>query len=199
MNEQTIDKKGRTEEEFLAAYDRNAYDRPSYTADNLLFADNGDGLGLLMVKRGGHPYLGEWALPGGFVNPGECAQDAAKRELEEETGIKVDAEQLITVSTPGRDPRGWTVSTCFMGLLPEPVEPTAGDDAAEAKWFTIDYIASGDVYKLILKSGDETVTTELKLVRSENGKIDIDKSTILARGGIAFDHAKIILYAIESL
>ena len=99
---QITDSKGRTQEEFLAEYDRTAYDRPSYTADNLLFADNGDGLAVLMIKRGGHPFLGEWAIPGGFVNPGECAEDAAKRELGEETGIEVDTEQLVTVSTPGR-------------------------------------------------------------------------------------------------
>ena len=196
---QITDSTGRTQEEFLAEYDRTAYDRPSYTADNLLFADNGDGLAVLMIKRGGHPFLGEWAIPGGFVNPGECAEDAAKRELGEETGIEVDTEQLVTVSTPGRDPRGWTVSTCFMGLLPEPIAPAAGDDASDAKWFSIDYLASGDVYKLILKSGEEIATTELKLVRGADGKIDINRSEILARGGIAFDHAKIIIYAVESL
>ena len=61
-----IDKNGRTEQEFLAAYDRTKYDRPSFTADNLLFADNGDGLVVLMVKRGGHPF---WAS-------GRCRADS---------------------------------------------------------------------------------------------------------------------------
>ena len=198
MNE-NIDKNGMTEAEFLAGYDRTKYDRPSYTADNLLFADNGEGLAVLMVKRGGHPYIGAWALPGGFVNNGECAEDAAKRELMEETGIAVDTEQLLTVSTPLRDPRGWTVSTCFMGLMAEPIQPTAGDDAAEARWFSIDYLASGDVYKLILKSGDVTATAEMKVARTESGKVDVNNSKVLVSNGIAFDHAKIILYAIESL
>ena len=200
MNDEIkVDVLGRSEDEFLAGYDREKYDRPSYTADNLLFADCGDGLAVLMVRRGGHPYIGQWALPGGFVEAGESAEDASLRELSEETGISVATEQLITVSTPGRDPRGWTVTTCFMGLLPEPVSPKAGDDAADARWFNIDYIASGDVYKLKLRSGDETVTAELKLVRGRDGKIDINRSTVLVRDGIAFDHAKIILYAVESL
>lgn len=198
-NQTVLDAEGRTEEQFLQAYDRTQYDRPSYTVDNLLFADCGDGLAVLMVRRGGHPFLGQWALPGGFVENGECAEDAALRELTEETGLTVPTEQLITVSTPGRDPRGWTVSTCFMGILPEPTAPTAGDDAVDARWFNIDYIASGDVYKVILRSGDVTASAELNVVRNEVGKVDINRSTVLVHGGIAFDHAKIILYAVESL
>lgn len=188
-----------TEEEFLAAYDRTKYDRPSYTVDNLLLADNGDGLAVLMIKRGNHPHKGQWALPGGFVNNNENAEEAAARELKEETGIKVDTEQLLTVSTPGRDPRGWTVSTCFMGVLAQPETPKADDDAIEADWFVIDYLATGDVYKLILRSATETVTAELKIVRTPSGKIDLNRSEVLVNGGIAFDHAKIIIYAVESL
>lgn len=194
-----LNKDGKTEQEFLAEYDRTAYDRPSYTADNLLLADCGDGLAVLMVKRGNHPCIDQWALPGGFVNNGESAEEAAARELAEETGINAELEQLLTVSTPDRDPRGWTVTTCFMGILAEPVAPIAGDDAAEARWFNIDYIATGDIYKLYLRSDGITATSEFKVVRNENGKIDLNKTQILAPGGIAFDHAKIILYAVESL
>jgi hypothetical protein len=117
----------------------------------------------------------------------------------EETGINVATEQLFTVSTPKRDPRGWTVSTCFMGLLPEIVAPKAGDDAVEARWFTIDYLASGDVYKLILRSDEILISCELKLARRQDGKIDVNKSEVLVHNGIAFDHAKLILYAVESL
>ena len=199
MFEAMTDEQGRDEQQFLQEYDRTKYDRPSYTVDNLLFADCGDGLAVLMVRRGGHPHMGYWALPGGFVNSGESAEEAASRELAEETGIGVATEQLITVSTPNRDPRGWTVSTCFMGLLGEPVAPKAGDDAADARWFNIDYLASGDVYKLILRTGDITATAELRLVRKEDGKVDINRSEILMRDGIAFDHASIIIYAVESL
>ena len=198
-DEKLLDSHGRTEEQFLAEYDRTQYDRPSYTVDNLLFADCGDGLAVLMVRRGGHPYIGQWALPGGFVDSGECAEEASARELKEETDVEIPTEQLCTVSTPGRDPRGWTVTTCFMGLLPEPVEPKAGDDAADAKWFNVDYIASGDVYKVILRSGEMVASAELKVIRKADGKVDINRTQVLVHNGIAFDHAKIILYAIESL
>lgn len=197
--QELLDKQGRTEAEFLATYDRTKYDRPAYTVDNMLFADGGNGLQVLMIRRGGHPYIGQWALPGGFVNGDECAEQAARRELQEETGINVETEQVLTVSTPGRDPRGWTVSTCFMGLLPAPVPPTAGDDAASAQWFTVDYLATGDTYKLILRNENTTVSAELKVVRDASGKIDVNESRVLVNNGIAFDHAKLILYAIESL
>lgn len=190
---------GQTEAEFLAAYDRNAYDHPSYTADNLLLTDMGGRLAVLMIKRGNHPHIGKWALPGGFVEAGESAEEAAARELKEETGVEAEIEQLVTVSTPNRDARGWTVSTVFLGVLPQAVVVEASDDAAEAKWFAVDYYAAGDTYKLVLESEDETVSSELLVARRENGKIDLNASKVLVQGGIAFDHAKLILYAVESL
>ncbi len=198
-NEILVNAQGQTEEEFLAAYDRTVYDRPAYTVDNLLLCDMGGRLAVLMIRRGNHPHIGKWALPGGFVENGETAEAAAKRELQEETGIEADAEQLVTVSTPGRDPRGWTISTVFLGVLPQAVTPHAADDAREARWFTVDYFASGDTYKLKLESEQETVACELQVVRDKNGKIDLGAGKILAQGGIAFDHAKLILYAVESL
>ncbi len=91
--------------------------------------------GVVLVKRGTEPYKGKWALPGGFVRYGEKADEAAAREAEEETGLKVGVRKLINVySDPKRDPRGHTVSICFAadvvgGKL------TAGSDAAEARVF----------------------------------------------------------------
>lgn len=199
MNEIKLDKNGLNEEQFLKAYDRTAWDRPAYTADTLLLAEDGEGIAILMVRRGGHPYIGQWAFPGGFVECGESSEEAAARELKEEVGLSAELEQLVTVSTPERDPRGWTVTTCYMGVCGEKVNAHAGDDAADARWFSIDYIASGDVYKVILRSGEITATAELKVVRGEDGKIDLNRTQILMRDGIAFDHSKIILYAVEAL
>ncbi|GAB4280287.1 MAG: hypothetical protein Kow0056_14510 [Coriobacteriia bacterium] len=93
---------------------------------------------ILLIQRKFEPFEGKWALPGGFVNENEPLEEAARRELAEETGIE-GVGRLIQVGAygdPGRDPRGWTVSVVFLARLPEGGrEPRAGDDAADARWF----------------------------------------------------------------
>lgn len=118
------------------------YPRPPYTADTVLVADNGNGgLSVLLIKRGGEPFKGAWALPGGFVNEGESSVEAARRELAEETGVNVpDADSLALIGiydTPGRDPRGWTISAAYAGQVSRIVDAKGGDDAAEARWFPL--------------------------------------------------------------
>lgn len=92
-----------------------------------------------MIRRGGPPFLGCWALPGGFADKGETIEQTAARELEEETGIKGLSLSLVGVySAPGRDPRGWTVSAAYTVLLPDGViQATAGDDAEDTAWVEI--------------------------------------------------------------
>ena len=108
MTESLRDKNGLTEEEFLAGYSPKNYPRPSLTVDNCIFrVCPNDALKLLLVRRGGHPFLGCWALPGGFVSPGETALEASQRELLEETGITgLALEPVGLYSAPNRDPRG---------------------------------------------------------------------------------------------
>lgn len=107
------------------------------TADTVLLAGAvGEAPQVLLIRRGGEPYAGRLALPGGFVDPDEDLAMAAARELEEETGISgVDLVQLAAYGAPDRDPRQRTVSVAHLGVLPEPVPATAGDDAAEAGWY----------------------------------------------------------------
>ena len=91
----------------------------------------------LAIRRGGPPYQGKWALPGGFVEPEEDLEQAARRELAEETAVSVEGvrlEQLRTYGDPRRDPRHRTVSVAWLAILPEPAEPHAGSDAADAQW-----------------------------------------------------------------
>lgn len=193
-----VDKNGKTLEQFLAEYDPNAYERPSVTADNIVFAIRDGKAVLLLIRRGNHPYIGDWAFPGGFVNMDESTEEAAARELKEEAGIEARGEQLYTVSTPGRDPRTSIVTVCYLSVLPAPVEAVGSDDAAEAAWFTIDYVREDEHYVLKL-TGPQTLTAELSVVRDAKGQIDVNRTQILKSDGIAFDHAKLILYAIEKL
>jgi 8-oxo-dGTP diphosphatase len=118
------------------------YQRPSLTVDVVVVAPIDDQHKVLLVQRRNSPFEGSWALPGGFVDPHEPLEDAARRELLEETGTEpAHLEQLHTFGAPGRDPRGWTISVAYLAVLEEgaaqSVQPHAGDDAAQVGWFDL--------------------------------------------------------------
>jgi 8-oxo-dGTP diphosphatase len=94
---------------------------------------------LLLVQREHPPFAGEWALPGGFVEEGERVADAAPRELAEETGLQAGSLRLLGVyDTPGRDPRGWTVSVVYIVKVQGEEAVSGADDARDARWFHVD-------------------------------------------------------------
>lgn len=203
-----LDKNGVSEEEFLASYDSEKYPRPSVTTDVVLLrvgSSNPDNyrmlpklsLEVLLVRRGGHPYLGKWALPGGFVEPGEPLDQAALRELKEETGAEegIYLEQLYTLSDPGRDPRGWIISASYLALAcSDKMYIKAGDDASEAAWFKVSLTcASKKVCKLKLVAHDEVLRATL----AHDGNVALPP--LASKSDVAFDHAQIIAYAIRRL
>ena len=141
------DRRGLTEAEAIARYRAKNYPKPALTADIAIFAGTGKRCRLLLIRRGGHPFLGCWALPGGFADEGETIERTAARELEEETGISGLELRLVGVySAPGRDPRGWTVSAAYAARVPEgALKAVAGDDAAETRWFELTLDEAGNV------------------------------------------------------
>ncbi len=130
--------------------EKKEYPRPSLTADVVALLLDESGLRVLFIRRGNEPFKGSWALPGGFVEPGETVAQAAARELTEETGVRdVRLEELGCFSTPGRDPRGWVVTVAHLGFLPasRAGEAVGSDDAAEAAWLGLT-LASDGGYRL---------------------------------------------------
>ncbi|MCR4751687.1 MAG: NUDIX hydrolase [Eubacterium sp.] len=163
MNE-AVDKNGLTEKEAIEEYRKRNYPKPALTADVAVFAEQNGVLRLLMIRRGGHPYLGCWALPGGFADEGETIEQTAARELEEETGVRELSLSLVGIySTPGRDPRGWTVSAAYTILLPEgTIEACAGDDAAEVSWVEVRTGENGT--EICLPDGDRPAFDHAQII-----------------------------------
>jgi len=160
-----FDAGGLSEKQFLEQYNPGDFPRPSVTVDIVVFAVtdvrgnnyrklSDKELRILLIQRGGHPYIGQWALPGGFVLPVETVGEAASRELAEETGMRGGyLEQLYTFSKPGRDPRTWVISCAHMALIGgERLSLKAGSDADDARWFVAQTESAAERIKLSLSN-----------------------------------------------
>lgn len=116
------------------------YPRPAVTTDCVIFGFDSEGLSVLLIERGIEPFKGCWAFPGGFMEMEEDAEDCAKRELKEETGLEIRTmRQLGAFTDVNRDPRGRTVSIAYYAVI-EKSEVKGADDAIQARWFPIDSI-----------------------------------------------------------
>jgi 8-oxo-dGTP diphosphatase len=158
--------------EAIAAWQARWGEGPHVTADVVVFTLLPDRrLAVLLVERGVPPFVGEYALPGGFVQLDEDVEDAARRELGEETGVteRVAVEQLATFGAPERDPRGRTVTVAYLALVPydQVKHAKGGDDARAARFFSVE--------------GDRPVDDRGRRLR------------------LAFDHEEIVRIAVERL
>ncbi len=213
------------EKEFLEAYRQSDYITPSLAADMTVFTiqnkETGDyrklpkkELSLLLIKRGEHPFLNYWALPGGFVRPGETIEETAYRKLQEEAGVTdISLSQLHCFSEPGRDPRGWIISCSFMALAAEEeFYLNAGEDAIDVKWFHVNYhlqniqteqVKTGQViiktYRLELFHSEIKLSANIEEKTHLTSKARKREYKILESDGIAFDHGMIISYAVNCL
>lgn len=122
-------------------YDASQHERPSVTVDVVVFSLvlPDDDLRVLLVRRKYEPFADMWALPGGFVRIDESLDDAAARELAEETGVSaVYMEQLYTFGAPDRDPRSRIITVAYLAVIPmQAVRQQSGSDAAAAAWFSL--------------------------------------------------------------
>ncbi|MGL5416209.1 MAG: NUDIX hydrolase [Clostridium sp.] len=220
MEELRKNKKGQTLEEFLKAYKPKDYERPSVTVDMLLFTVvdkfNEDKkrvpdkeLKIMLVKRGDHPFIGQWAIPGGFVDIDESVEEAVYRELKEETNIEnVYLEQLYLMGDVNRDPRMRVISSAYMALVSNKnLNPIAGDDADDVMWFTVkikdrtedSYIISleGDDLKTILSYKVKIIFKDIGILRKKDFVIEPIYDSLDTQ--LAFDHIKEINMALERL
>lgn len=189
------DEQGVTLRDFLKAYDPGRYDRPAVTVDVLAFRRRADGLQILLIRRARHPALGMLALPGGFMEMDESLEEAAARELYEETGLSgVSLTQLGAYGDVHRDPRMRIVTVAFTATVGEDARCRAGDDAAEAGFFDLQEQTEADgrqtFRRITVRNGNVSAGAT---VRECGGSREIMDSTI------ASDHCLMILDALDRM
>jgi len=128
------------------------YPRPALTVDGIVYVKDIEPFSVLLIKRGREPFLGQWALPGGFVEMDELLEESCLRELKEETGLQLsNLRQFKVFDAIDRDPRGRTISVIFYTGLESRQEVRGGDDAAMAGWFPFNELPpmAFDHYKIM--------------------------------------------------
>ncbi len=141
------------------------YPRPAVSVDCALFGFEQEKLQVLLIQRDRDPFAGHWALPGGFLEMDETLEQAAKRELEEETGVRdVYLEQICAFSEVDRDPRGRVITIAYFALVkPSAFQVAADSDARDASWFPIEHLPPlAFDHDKILKASLESLQNRVK-------------------------------------
>ena len=189
---------GLTEKEFLEKYTDTQYDKPSVTVDILVLGvdESFASMKALLIKRDEHPFLGFYALPGGFIKKDETAYQAAARKLCEEAGVKdVYLDQIYTFTRPGRDPRTWVMSIAYLALVGD-----VSDIKTTGEWFDLEF--EDDRIRLCNDETGTEIIYPISIKRFKNGRIGYENRVALqAKGGekLAFDHVEIIIESIMKL
>lgn len=211
-------KKSKEELQYLEQYQIEDYKRPSVAVDIALFAIIESAsknyrkipkkfFSLLLIKRAEYPFKGMWALPGGFLREQETLEEAAARELKEETGIsEVNLRTYRMFSETNRDPRGWIISNAYLALTNETdILLHSSNDAEKAAWFQVEFkeITREQIkkensfiaivtYQLVLKNKEESL--EAVIEETIEYKAQCRKTSFCMKESkkIAFDHSKII-------
>ncbi len=200
--------KYQSEEEFLKAYDPNAFERLSLTTDILILSVSSEEssnyrktdkkhMSILLVKRDDYPFKDKWCLPGGFVGYDEELEDAPKRILKNETNLhNIYLEQLYTFGEVKRDPRMRIISTSYMALIDK--NKLTDNLSKNASWFDINLIEENDVVNIYLDNGEINFGIEIK---KELRDKTTDRYDFIVKKNdyLAFDHAKVLLSGIERL
>lgn len=205
-----VNEAGETLAGFLKNYDETKYRRPSNTVDMILLTVNEKKLKILLVKRRNHPFIHDWAMPGGFINFDEDMETAVSRELAEETNITSHAyfRQLYTFGSVDRDPRTRVITTVYLSMTPESnIKNTkAADDAADTAWFTISkntisHDEKGRKSLLVLDNREKDVHMEYEIEDIAKGNWIETKSSITANSNakLAADHVKAVNMAMDQM
>ena len=144
------------------------YPHPSVTTDCVIFGFDGNAMKVLLIERGGEPYKGCWAFPGGFLEMEESAEEGAKRELMEETGLTTAfVKQFHAFSAPDRDPRERVLTIAYYSLV-RLSEVKGMDDAKEAKWFALDKVPKlAFDHDDMLRLAKEDINKEIRLATTD--------------------------------
>ncbi|MFR2534127.1 MAG: NUDIX hydrolase [Clostridia bacterium] len=198
--------------------------KPSVTVDSIVFTirdqkvDNyrklpEKKLQVLLVKRAEDPYQNKWSIPGTFVQEKEKLEEAVDRSLKEKANIQdLYLEQLYTWGDPTRDPRTRVISTSYMGLVDsQAIQIKAGKNVEDIDWFTVKLTTLKETSKenqsgyekteeieILLESKKQILTSKVKVVK-ELKDANITIYTQILQSDLAFDHAKLLIYAIERL
>lgn len=197
-----------SEKEFLENYDSSIFEKPSITADIVIFSvSSGEKenyrrltekkISVLLIKRNEHPFKDKWCLPGGFVGIKETIDEAAIRVLSTETNMKdIYLEQLYTFSDVDRDPRMRVISTAYVSLIDKNIYDE--ELTNNSSWFDMTFTENSEEMNFVLDNEIEQITFSIKKVLRDKTTDRYDYK-VINNDSLAFDHPIVIASGIQRI